>query len=65
MGVVDGPHKGSFGYYVTKVLRRGAPSRPLNTNDRRHIDLLRDDYARVSFITYAHDALDDSEVGGR
>ena len=65
VGVVDGPHKGSFGYYVTKVLRRGAPSRPLNTNDRRHIDLLRDDYARVSFITYAHDALDDSEVGGR
>ena len=65
VGVVDGPHKGSFGYYVTKVLRRSAPSRPLNTNDRRHIDLLRDDYARVSFVAYAHEALGDTVVGGR
>ncbi len=64
VGEVDGPRKGSFGYYVTKVLRRSAPSRPLNTNDRRHVDLLRDDYARVSFVAYAHEALADSALGG-
>ncbi|MCB9915674.1 MAG: hypothetical protein H6828_11075 [Planctomycetes bacterium] len=58
MGTVAGPFKGPFGYYLTKVLNRTPPTRPLNVNDENHLQLLRDDWYRISFIDYAHEALD-------
>lgn len=61
MGTVAGPFKGPFGYYLTKVLRRTPPSRPLNVNDERHLELLRDDWHRISFIDYAQEALANSQ----
>ena len=61
MGTVAGPFKGPYGYYLTKVLKRTPPSRPLNVNDERHLELLRDDWYRISFIEYAHEALAQSQ----
>ena len=64
MGTVAGPFKGPFGYYLTKVLKRTPPQRPLNVNDERHIELLRDDWLRISFIDYAHEALAGAQAAG-
>jgi hypothetical protein len=64
MGTVAGPFKGPFGYYLTKVLKRTPPQRPLNVNDERHVELLRDDWLRISFIDYAHEALASAQAAG-
>lgn len=64
IGVVEGPFLGPFGYYLTKVLSRTPPQRPLNVRNERHVELLRDDYVRQSFVWYSHQALKESEVEG-
>ena len=45
-------------------MKRTPTARPLNINDERHLGLLRDDWVRVSFIDYAHQALAEAEVTG-
>ena len=64
IGTVAGPFKMKWGWALTKVLRRTPPTRPLNVNDERHLDLLRDDWYRVSFVDYANQALKDAETVG-
>jgi len=64
LGEISGPFLGSYGYYLTRVLRRAPATRPLNVNDRRHLGLLHDDYLKVSFIGWSREALDRSEVVG-
>ncbi|HIG11415.1 MAG: hypothetical protein ABGY71_03490 [bacterium] len=61
IGTVAGPFKGPWGYYLTKVVSRTPPTRPLNMNDERHLELLRDDWYRISFIDYAHEAMANAE----
>jgi hypothetical protein len=61
---VAGPFRGPQGYYITRVQRRTPPTRPLNLGDPKHVDLLRDDYVRTSFITYAEEARKAAEVKG-
>lgn len=58
IGNVVGPIRGPFGFYLAKVIKRTPTARPLNINDERHLELLRDDWVRVSFIQYAHEALE-------
>src|SRR5690606_10980695 len=53
---VAGPFRGPQGYYLTRVQRRTPPTRPLNLGDPKHVDLLKDDYVRTSFVTYAQEA---------
>ena len=64
IGTVAGPIRGPYGWYLAKVMKRTPTARPLNINDERHLGLLRDDWVRVSFIDYAHQALAEAEVTG-
>jgi hypothetical protein len=64
IGTVAGPIRMKWGYCLTKVLRRTPPTRPLNINDERHVELLRDDWIKDSFVDYAHEALDSAEKVG-
>ena len=64
IGSVAGPFKMKWGWALTKVLRRTPPTRPLNVNDERHLELLRDDWYRVSFADYAAQALAEAETIG-
>jgi len=64
IGTVAGPFKGPHGYYLTKVMRRMPPTRPLNIADERHIGLLRDDFIPFSLIGYCEEALQAAEVEG-
>jgi hypothetical protein len=64
IGSVTGPLPGPHGWYLAKVLKRTPPIRPLNINEENHVALLKDDWVRVSFIDYAHEALDSAEVVG-
>ncbi len=61
---VAGPFRGPQGFYITRVQRRTPPTRPLNLGDPKHVDLLRDDYVRSSFVKYAAEARRGAEVKG-
>ncbi len=61
---VAGPFRGPQGYYITRVQRRTPPTRPLNLGDPKHVDLLRDDYVRNSFVDYAEEARKAADVKG-
>ncbi len=63
-GSIVGPLRGPHGFYLTKVLKRVPTQRPLNINDEKHLELLREDWVRMSFIVYAHEALDAADVSG-
>ena len=64
IGTVAGPFKGPHGYYLTKVMRRMPPTRPLNIGDERHVGLLRDDYVPFSLIGYCEEAFQSADVKG-
>jgi hypothetical protein len=64
VGTVAGPFKGPHGYYLTKVMRRMPPTRPLNIGDERHVGLLRDDYVPFSLIGYCEEAFQSADVNG-
>jgi len=64
VGTVAGPFKGPHGYYLTKVMRRMPPTRPLNIGDERHVGLLRDDYVPFSLIGYCEEAFESADVKG-
>lgn len=64
IGSVAGPMRGPHGWYLAKVIKRTPPVRPLNINDERHVDILKDDWVRLSFIDFAHEALEAAEVTG-
>jgi hypothetical protein len=64
IGTVAGPLRGPHGWYLVKVIKRTPPARPLNINDERHVEILKEDWARLTFINYAHDALEAAEVTG-
>lgn len=64
IGTVAGPFPMKWGWALTKVLRRTPPTRPLNVNDERHLELLREDWYRVSFVDYAKQALEEAEKVG-
>jgi hypothetical protein len=63
-GSIAGPLRGPYGWYLTKVIKRTPTQRPLNINDEKHLELLRADWVRMSFVEYAHEALDQAEVIG-
>lgn len=59
-----GPYKGQWGYYIVRVTDRLDVVRPLDLENPRHRELLALDYARHSFIQFAHEALAQSSVTG-
>lgn len=64
IGTVAGPFKGPHGYYLTKVMRRMPPTRPLNIADVRHVGLLSDDFIPFSLIGYCDEAFEAADVAG-
>jgi hypothetical protein len=64
VGSIAGPLPGPDGWYLAKVIKRAPTQRPLNINDEKHLELLREDWVRISFIDYAHEALGMAEVVG-
>lgn len=64
IGTVIGPFEGPMGYYLTRVMKRTPPSRPLNVQNEKHAELLRDDYIRYSLIGYAQESLEQAKVSG-
>ena len=64
IGTVIGPFKGPVGYYLTRVVKRTPPTRPLNVNNEKHLELLRDDYIRYALIEYAEESLKQAKVEG-
>ena len=64
VGTIGGPFKGPHGYYLTKVMRRMPPTRPLNVADERHLDLLRKDYIPFSLIKYCEEAYGAATIEG-
>ena len=63
-GTVDGPFRGPLGWYLTRVIKRTPPSRPLNLEDPHHMQLLRDDYLRWSFDEYTKHAVARAKILG-
>jgi hypothetical protein len=63
-GSVAGPFKGPMGYYLTRVMRRSPPTRPLNLSEPKHVDLLREDFLRAAFIQYSKEAVAKAQVTG-
>jgi len=63
-GSVAGPFEGPEGYYIVYLRRRSAVTNPLRPSEPKHVELLREDWLRREFITYAHKALEMAEVKG-
>jgi len=63
-GTVAGPMKGPIGYYLTRVMRRTPPTRPLNLSEPKHLELLKDDFLRVAFMQYSKEAVAQASVKG-
>ena len=63
-GTVAGPFKGPQGYYITRLLRRMPPTRSLNLGEPKHLDLLKQDWLRASFIQYAKESVKQADVKG-
>ncbi len=64
IGTVAGPFEGPMGYYLTRVMKRTPPTRPLNVQNEKHAELLRDDYIRHALIGYCEEALQQAKVTG-
>ena len=64
VGSIAGPMLGPDGWYLAKVIKRSPTQRPLNINDEKHMELLKDDWTRISFIDYAHEALENTPTVG-
>lgn len=64
VGSIAGPMPGPDGWYIAKVIKRAPTQRPLNINDEKHMELLRDHWVHQTFGDYAHEALDSAEVVG-
>jgi hypothetical protein len=63
-GTIAGPFRGPQGWYLTRVNKRTGPSRPLNLSEPKHVQLLKDDYLRASFIDYSKEAVAQATVAG-
>ena len=64
IGTVAGPFAGPMGYYLTRVMKRTPPTRPLNVQNEKHAELLRDDYIRHALIGYCEEALQQAKITG-
>ncbi len=65
VGTVEGPFKGPYGYYLTRVSGRSPATRPLNIHMPRHRTLIQEYYLRNRFNEYSRDVIDGGEVVGR
>ena len=63
-GSTEGPYAGPKGYYIIHLKTRTSPTNPLNLNEPKHIDLLKEDFVRREFVDYAHEALKKADVKG-
>ncbi|MEL6428541.1 MAG: hypothetical protein AAFP22_12095 [Planctomycetota bacterium] len=63
-GQVGGPYRGPHGYYIVYLKRRIPATQPLNVRRDQHYKMLAEDWLRVTFRGYMHDALDEAQISG-
>lgn len=64
-GSVDGPFRGTHGYYITRVLTRTNPTRPpLSLAQENQRELIVQDYMSVKFNEYAHGVMGEAAIQG-
>jgi len=57
-GTIDGPFRGQFGYYLTRVKGRVPPTKKLSLQDDGQRKLIVQDYVQMRFNEYAQDVMD-------
>lgn len=58
LGTIEGPFKGPKGYYITRLISRTPPSRPLDLGQPVHRQIAEQHYAKVSLNERARSLLD-------
>jgi hypothetical protein len=58
LGTIEGPFKGPKGYYITRLISRTPPSRPLDLGQPVHRQIAEKHYAKVSMNERARALLD-------
>ncbi len=64
-GEIYGPLQGNRGFYLLKVIERTDTMRPLDLNEEKHLELLRDSYATQALLDYSRESLVKATVRGR
>lgn len=63
-GAVGGPYRGPHGYYIIYLKSYQPPSQPLNVRREKHYGMLQEDWLRVNFREFCHEALNEASVTG-
>ena len=63
-GSVGGPFECPKGYIITYVKAKVPPTKSVSIRDENNLKALQDDYARISFTDFCHQALAEAEVSG-
>ena len=63
-GAVGGPYRGPHGYYIIYLKSYQPPSQPLNVRREKHYGMLQEDWLRVNFREFCHEALNEATVSG-
>lgn len=63
-GTVAGPFLGPQGFYICYLKAKNAPTNPLRLNNEKHLGMVQEDFARVSFTEFSHACLEQAEVRG-
>ena len=63
-GVVGGPFRGPYGYYLTRVFGRTPYVRPLDLTEPRHFDLAREYYLRDAFTRKSRELMLAADIQG-
>lgn len=64
VGTVDGPFKGPYGYYFSRVIDRRPPTSKYELSQPTHRDLILQDFLTVRFSAYAAETLAACKVEG-
>jgi hypothetical protein len=61
---IDGPFKGPFGYYITRVVSRTPPTKEFSLAEPTQRDLVVQDYLSMRVNAWAQDLLENAKVEG-
>ena len=64
VGSIDGPFKGKYGYYITRVDGRSGAKKPITLADENMRSMVLEDYVMQHFVVYAQQMLEQAEVVG-
>jgi len=64
VGTIENPIQGPYGYYIPRLIHRGAPTLKLSAIDAKSRPYLEQDYLTEQLRMYAQDLLAKAEVTG-